>query len=274
MNCANHVDVPAVAYCRTCGKPLCSVCSRDVRGVIYCEECLASHLSGVVPPVGATAVPPGTDPSLPSPTLAAILGVIPGVGAMYNGEFAKGFVHVLIFATLIWMSDHVSGVFGVGIAAFVIYMPLEAYKTAKARQLGLPAPDPLGFNTWFGPGPANRTSGYGTPGYVSSTGNVAPGAAANVAATPPPANVNPGVVPPYAPVEPVAPLPPLTPLAGPEDEPRSRVPVGAFVLIGLGVLFLLDEVGMLHFDWIWRFWPLILIAIGIRVLMQRQARGR
>jgi hypothetical protein len=38
---------------------------------------------------------------------------------MYNGEYAKGFVHVLIFATLIWMAAHVNGIFGLGIAAFV-----------------------------------------------------------------------------------------------------------------------------------------------------------
>src|ERR1700744_2107334 len=132
MNCANHPDVPAVAYCRTCGKPLCSACARDVRGVVYCEECLASHLSGTMPP-GSTVIPPGTEPAsdLPSPGLAAVLGFIPGVGAMYNGEFAKGFVHVLIFATLIWMSDHVGDVFGIAVAAFYIYMPIEAYRTAK-----------------------------------------------------------------------------------------------------------------------------------------------
>ena len=41
----------------------------------------------------------------------------------------------------------------------------------------------------------------------------------------------------------------------------------------LGVLFLLGEMGALNFDWIWRFWPLILIAIGVRILMQRQKRG-
>ena len=154
MNCANHPDVPAVAYCRTCGKPLCSGCARDVRGVIYCEECLASHVSGVVPPPGSVAVPPGVEPptSTPSPTLAAILGFIPGVGAMYNGEFAKGFVHVLIFATLIWMTQEVNGIFGICIAAFEIYMPIEAYKTARAREMGLPAPDPFGFNNFFSSG--------------------------------------------------------------------------------------------------------------------------
>ena len=75
MNCANHVDAPAVAFCRTCGKPLCSGCARDVRGVIYCEECLASHLSGTMPPPGTAAVPPGAQPETggPSPGLAAWL---------------------------------------------------------------------------------------------------------------------------------------------------------------------------------------------------------
>jgi TM2 domain-containing membrane protein YozV len=252
MNCANHVDVPAVAYCRTCGKPLCSNCARDVRGVIYCEECLASHLSGTMPPPGSTAVPPGVSPptGLPRPGVAAVLGLIPGVGAMYNGEFAKGFIHVLIFATLIWLTnpDHGSGLFGIAIAAFYIYMPIEAYKTAQAREMGLPAPDPFGFNHLFSSGFGTHRPVRGAPanpaasaGNVMSVGDAAP------------------LVPPQA--EP------------PMDEPRSHVPVGAFILIGLGVLFLLDELGALHFDWIWRFWPLILIAIGVRVLMQRQRRG-
>ena len=98
-----------------------------------------------------------------SPGLAALLGFIPGVGAMYNGEYAKGFIHVLIFATLIWMAAHVNGIFGLGIAAFVIYMPIEAYQTARAREMGLPAPDPFGLNHLFSsagppPNPARRRS--------------------------------------------------------------------------------------------------------------------
>ena len=153
MNCANHVEVPAVAYCRTCGKSLCGACTRDVHGVIYCEECLASQMSGTIPPPpGPGVVVPGTPRRAHdnSPGLAAILGFIPGVGAMYNGEYTKGFIHVLIFASLIWAADHVSGIFGIGIAAFVLYMPIEAYRTAKAKQMGVPAPDPFGFNNKIG----------------------------------------------------------------------------------------------------------------------------
>jgi hypothetical protein len=51
------------------------------------------------------------------------------------------------------------------------------------------------------------------------------------------------------------------------------VPIGAFVLIGLGVLFLLNEMDVVNFDRIWRFWPLVLIAVGIRVLMRRRGMG-
>ena len=249
MNCANHSEAPAVAFCRACGKPLCNVCVRDVEGVVYCDEHVPAQPAGTAPPPGATAMsrgvvpPPVAQPRSggPRPAIAATLGLIPGVGAMYNGEFAKGFVHVLIFATLIWMTDHISGLFGLAIAAFVIYMPIEAYRTARARELGLPAPDPFGLNNLFASNaPINR----------------APGAV--VAATVPPAGTNPGPIPPD--------------VQSPE-QCGSRVPIGALILIGLGVLFLLDEMGALHFDWIWRFWPLILIALGVRILVQRQRRG-
>lgn len=246
MNCANHPDAPAVAYCRTCGKPLCNVCARDVGGVVHCDQCLAAQRSGAIPPPASGPMAPvaGPPPGSPRPALAAILGLIPGVGAMYNGEYAKGFIHVLIFATLIWMTDHINGLFGLAIAAFVVYMPIEAYKTAKAREMGLPAPDPLGLNTWFASTPpANRAAGT-TANVVPSGGNVVFPAGTGGNETPTSRFCD-----------------------------GSRVPVGALILIGLGVLFLLDEMNLLHFDWIWRFWPLILIALGVRILMRRQRRG-
>jgi hypothetical protein len=56
MNCATHNDTAAVAFCRTCGKPLCGNCTRDVRGVVYCEPCLAARLESTAPAAGF--VPP------------------------------------------------------------------------------------------------------------------------------------------------------------------------------------------------------------------------
>jgi len=194
-------------------------------------------MSGTMPPPpGPGVVAPGAPPPVSgsSPGLAALLGFIPGVGAMYNGEYTKGFIHVLIFASLIWATNHVNDLFGLGIAAFVLYMPIEAYQTAKAKIMGVRAPDPFGLN---------NLNLFGS--------NAPPAPAAGMAA---------GVPVEGQPVE--------------EDySGGSRIPVGAFVLIGLGVIFLLEQFGWFHFDWFGRFWPVILIAIGIRVLMKRTGRG-
>ena len=54
MNCNTHGDTAAVAFCRTCGKPLCNQCTRDVRGVVYCEACLAARMEGTAPRIPAT----------------------------------------------------------------------------------------------------------------------------------------------------------------------------------------------------------------------------
>ncbi len=79
-----------------------------------------------------------------SPGLAFLLGFIPGVGAIYNGQYVKGLVHVVILGVLISFvsSEDLSGnlqpLFGMMIAVWVFYMAFEAYHTAKRRQLGQP----------------------------------------------------------------------------------------------------------------------------------------
>src|SRR5262249_50809841 len=131
MNCTVHPQSEAVAFCRTCGKALCEDCKRDVMGAIYCEPCIAARLQGSMP-AGAAVQAPAAAPRVhgaPNPTMAGILGFIPGVGAMYNGQFMKAFAHVVIFVLLILATNSISGVFGVLIGFFVVYMAFEAYKT-------------------------------------------------------------------------------------------------------------------------------------------------
>src|SRR6185369_2930489 len=133
MNCAIHNQTQAVAYCRTCGKALCEDCRRDVMGAIYCEPCIAARLQGQAAPGATVAAPPAPVPGAPSPIIAGLLGFVPGVGAMYNGQFAKAFAHVVIFVLLIVATDRF-GLFGILIGFFVFYMAFEAYKTAEARR--------------------------------------------------------------------------------------------------------------------------------------------
>lgn len=71
-----------------------------------------------------------------SPGLAFLLGLIPGVGAIYNGQYLKGLVHAGIFGMLVTLANHENPLMGMIAAAFYAYMPFEAYHTAKKRQLG------------------------------------------------------------------------------------------------------------------------------------------
>jgi hypothetical protein len=75
--------------------------------------------------------------------LALILGLlIPGVGAIYNGQYAKGLVHAVIFGVFctILGSDAygLEPVFGILLAAWIFYMGFEAYHTARKRRMGEP----------------------------------------------------------------------------------------------------------------------------------------
>jgi hypothetical protein len=178
MNCANHPDIAAMAYCRTCGKPLCANCTRDVKGVIYCENCLAERLQGVQPTVlppaaGFVSSAPVTTGSGPNPAVAGILaGFFPfGVGAVYCGQYAKGLAHLVTFTMLVWGETVVDNaglntILGLGIAFFYVYQIIDSVRTAKAVQMGQPAPDPLGLGQAFGAGEKVDTSKVPTAAIV------------------------------------------------------------------------------------------------------------
>ncbi len=50
-----------------------------------------------------------------------------------------------------------------------------------------------------------------------------------------------------------------------------RFNLGGIVLIVLGVIFLLQNLGILRIDDIWEFWPVILIIAGISMLLPRRS---
>lgn len=194
MKCAVHAEAEATGFCRNCGKPLCAQCTREVRGALYCEQCLSGMLAG---PQAAAATHSGDS----RPAIAATLGIIPGLGAVYNGEYIKALIHVVVFASLIAaMAADLASSFQafviVTFVAFCFYMPVDAYRVAKARSAGEPAPPDL--------------------------------------------------------------------VQGP-----GRKPIGAIVLIGLGVLLLLANFGLLEREWFSKAWPVGLIVLGVWVLMDR-----
>jgi Domain of unknown function (DUF5668) len=199
MKCAVHPEADATGFCRNCGKALCPTCTREVHGALYCEQCLTGVATR--PQAAAVAVPPPTDSR---PAIAAVLGFIPGLGAVYNGEYIKALIHVFIFASLIAaQNSDVPGGYhaflGIALGCFYFYMPIDAYRVAKAKQEGK--------------------------------------------------------------------LEPSSFLEG-----EGRKPVGAIILIGLGIFLLLANAGLFRWDWLARGWPVLLIGLGVWMLADRWKR--
>lgn len=147
MNCAIHPEVTAVAYCRTCGKPLCESCVRPVQGTVFCDEHAvvqpASPEAGYSPYTSPYTAPvsPSVTSLGASPAFAFLLGLIPGVGAIYNGQYVKGLVHVIVLGVFISIAAaEVPGaptpIFVLLTMAWFFYMAFEAYHTASKRQRG------------------------------------------------------------------------------------------------------------------------------------------
>lgn len=271
MNCINHPDRERSAFCQICGKPLCDACARRVGSAVYCEEDLAARLAGNMPPTAASTNP-YADPAAPldsgepKPWLALMLGFIPGVGAMYNGQFAKGLLHIAVFAVLVSFSNN-NGIFGLFVAGWMAYMVIEAYQTAIARRDGKPLPNAFGLND-LSDKFSQRVSNAApyTPPSTSSTqsaeyvytppsSTVPPAQGAEYAYAPPQA-ANPYAVPPVPP-------PPYTPYTG------SRLPSGAVWMIVLGIFFLLGTSHRFPLFHAAIFWPLMLIVLGVFTFIRR-----
>jgi Domain of unknown function (DUF5668) len=169
MNCAVHADTEASGYCRNCGKAMCAACSHRVRDVLYCEDCLAQHVGLPAAPTttstapGVAADPGGFAPPMAAaqkqhtaPVLAFLLGFIPGLGAIYNGEYNKAIIHVVVFGAIILgiasdLGESIQGLLIFALAVFPFYMAIDAMRSAKARATGQPLTDP--FENWSGQRP-------------------------------------------------------------------------------------------------------------------------
>ena len=131
-----------------------------------------------------------------SPGKAAVLGIIPGMGAAYNRQYDKAVAHFGMFAALCIICDEGHGIFGLAAVAFYLFSILDAYRSAQ-----------------------------------------------NIVAT--------GRVP------------------GTSDGDGMNLPLWGGILILLGLLFFLDNVGAIHLSRVLRHsWPLLFVGTGIYLIFR------
>ncbi len=275
----------SAGYCQECGRGLTVDSLRRVGTGVFCEPCASLRQSGAgwqsvhSGPYRPGAPAPGAPfpASGPNPVLAGLLGFIPGVGAMYNAQYAKGAMHLVVFVALVAMADNLNWVLWWLVWGWIFYQVFDAYHTARARRENLPLPNPFGWNdigdrmgfarqtsapppprgTSFGRNAPNQTQGAGAnwAGYIPPKPPTAPSYS--------PFNEYPGENPyaaPYTAPGP-RPVPPATPphtstgyvptYTGVTPSPQAvpvtmlvgarRFPMGALWLIGLGLVFLMGN---------------------------------
>lgn len=140
------------------------------------------------------------------PARAALCGIIPGIGAVYNREYMKAVVHFTIFAGLTIIAESV-GIFGLAAFAFYVFTIIDAYRSAEA---------------------------------IFRRGSSSPAERA-------------------------------------EETGRLNLLLWGGLLIGMGVLFLLDNLGAIRLRDAVEFWPLALIGLGaylvVSQLVSRKNQG-
>lgn len=76
-------------------------------------------------------------------------------------------------------------------------------------------------------------------------------------------------------VPPPPPPPPAPPVSRVEEEEKKQPVelVGGILILVLGVVFLISNLGLFHIGNIWRFWPVVLLAVAANRIFKRKPWG-
>lgn len=127
MYCAYHPSARAKVQCATCARPLCAACDHRIKGYPYCQDCIVLGIESL-----ARSYRPSTR-SKAKARLAALCGVFPGLGAVYNRQNFKAIAHFIGIVGLFQLGHipRLGGFFGLAGLAFYFYSIVDAYRTAQ-----------------------------------------------------------------------------------------------------------------------------------------------
>ncbi len=144
--CATHPRVNAAARCVICGIHLCETCRCKIGVRNYCRGCkgrmhrsvfpgseepAAAQASAKATPSAASAAAPAATPkrrARRSPTFAALLALVPGLGQAYAGRWMRGF---LFFGIALALQD--SGVPALLACFLYAFNLFDAYRVTNVH---------------------------------------------------------------------------------------------------------------------------------------------
>ncbi len=139
MNCAVHTNNPASASCACCLRSLCPACDHRIKGMPYCQDCIVAGVETLRRNLAGAPLP---NPSLNtrSPLIAGLFGLVPGLGAAFNGQNIKALLHFIVPVSLLQLGDifsrQVELPLFLGAAAFYVFSIYDAVRTARRAALG------------------------------------------------------------------------------------------------------------------------------------------
>jgi hypothetical protein len=138
MNCYQHQEQAAIGECTFCQRPVCGPCDREVDSAHLCPDCAREavkfYRNSKTPAYRSI-----------NPSAAAWLGLIPALGAIYNGTYLRALYQFAGFCLIGLFADAADlealGVLG-GLL-FYIFTIFDAYRMAKKLQAGVLTGDTL-----------------------------------------------------------------------------------------------------------------------------------
>lgn len=138
MKCTYHPSNLASARCSSCDRNLCPACDHRIKGYPYCQDCIVAGVEMLRQRANGQAQPVYSAGK--SPVLALLLGLIPGLGAAYNGQPVKALVHFVVTAGLWTLADVFHSTLEVtcALASFAVYVfsLYDAFRSAQRQRNG------------------------------------------------------------------------------------------------------------------------------------------
>lgn len=137
MKCTYHPNNLASARCGSCDRSLCAACDHRIKGYPYCQDCIVAGIDLLRQNANGQPQQPREGKS---PAAALLLGLIPGLGAAYNGQPVKALVHFVVTAGFWTLADVFHSSLEVTCAlaslAFYIYSLYDAFRSAQRQRSG------------------------------------------------------------------------------------------------------------------------------------------